>query len=280
METDIESKGGLVDIPKNVRSVYEEERAAKFLATLSREGIPNVALIVSQLPGDDNQFMFGEFMMVKTLENLKSNPSVASVAITEKLEMAGYRGNVMGWVQSGPFVEKINSIPFFRYNAYAGIHNVAVVEIEKIVDLPMRVTYSTLAKDYVSLLMASRLLHDRGSLDIEFPLTVREKFNSIMSIKVIAFPDENEKPAVFPALSTRFTGTSRLAFKVTDYNKKILEFPLPLPVAMNVLTLDLLTYQVKGELVSVRALGGSRFGIVELSELYSSMPPLCGERII
>ncbi len=280
MNTVIESKETLSDIPPNVRAVYEKERAAKFLATLSPEGVPNVALIVSQLPGDNREFIFGEFMMVKTLENLKSNSFVASLAITEKLEMAGYEGNVIRWTQSGPLVEKINSIPFFRYNAYAGIHNVAVVEVEKVVDLPRKLSYAVLAKDYASLLMASKLLRGRNSSAVEFPLPVREKFNSIMSIKVIAFPVEKEKPAVFPALSTRFTGPSCLTFKVTDYNKKILDFDLPLPVALNVLTLDLRTYQVKGELVSVRAFAGSRFGLVELSELYLSMPPLCGERII
>ncbi len=279
METGIDSKVAAVSIPEGVKSVYEEERAAKFLATLSKDGVPNVALIVSQLPGDEGTFIFGEFMMVKTLENLKSNPSVASVAITEKLEMAGYEGSVKYWTQSGPFVEKINSIPFFRYNAYAGIHNVAVVEVEKIAALPSKLTYLSLATDYASLLISKRLLSGQAS-DKAFPQPVKEKFNSIMTIKVIAVPGVDGKPAVFPAMSTRFAGHSRIVFKVADYNEEILNFPVPVPAAMNVLTLDLLTYQVKGELVAIKNIGGWKFGIVEVSELYSSMPPLCGERII
>ncbi len=45
---------------------------------------------------------FGEFMMVKTKANLAANPRIASIALTPKLEMAGFNGELQEWVQSGP----------------------------------------------------------------------------------------------------------------------------------------------------------------------------------
>lgn len=63
-----------VSMPSFVRSVYDQEEVAKFLATTSGDGKPNVALIVSQIPVEPDRLVFGEFMMVKTRKNLDENP--------------------------------------------------------------------------------------------------------------------------------------------------------------------------------------------------------------
>jgi hypothetical protein len=41
-----------------------------------------------------------------------------------------------------------------------------------------------------------------------------------------------------------------------------------------------MTYQVKGTLVRFEKRVGLETGVVRIEEVYSSMPPLCGERLL
>src|SRR5450756_2566732 len=123
----VSSKG--IALPDGARAIYEQGEVAKFLATASAGGEVNVALIVSQTPTEEGKIVFGDFMMVKTKKNLSENGRVASLAITPKLKMAGFKGDVEGWTDTGPYIDLVNSIEFFRYNAYMGIHNVAPINI-------------------------------------------------------------------------------------------------------------------------------------------------------
>ena len=267
------------ELPARARYIYEQEQVAKFLATASRDGVPNVALIVSQTPVGEGLVAFGEFMMVKTQSNLGENPKVASLAVTEKLEMAGFKGEVLEWVRSGPYIDKINSVDFFRYNAYAGIHNAAVTAVTRVMDLPGRVSFSTVGLEFLKVRACGRLSRSRPLKGATTPGAICEKFNSVMSIKVVAFMDADGYPCVVPAFATWFRAPGELRFMVSSYNRWVKELPLPAMVALNVVTMDLLTYQVKGKLERIDRAAGLETGVVRVDEVYSSIPPLCGERL-
>ena len=265
-----------VSMPSFVRSVYDQEEVAKFLATTSGDGKPNVALIVSQIPVEPDRLVFGEFMMVKTKKNLKENPRVASLAVTEKLEMAGLKADVVDWVQSGPYIDRINNIDFFRYNAYMGIHNAAVMNVRDILPIPTRVSYGAYVRDYALVRAAGNCRGDEG---IEIPGPVDEKLNGIMVVKVLAFQDDDGYPGIMPVFAARTGPRGMVRFKVTAYNRSLERLDLPARVAINVLTMDLLTYQVKGEFLRFEKARGVMTGVVRVDEVYSSIPPLVGERI-
>lgn len=259
--------------------VYQQERAAKFLATVSSEGVPNVALIVSQVPAEAGIVVFGEFMMVKTLANLESDPRVASIAITEKLEMAGFRGEVESWTRMGDYIDLINKIDFFRYNAYAGIHNVGVARITSLLDVPDKVPFLKVGREYLAIRGRGRLARGDRVSGKEVPRAIMKKFGSLYSIKVLAFTDESGAPDVLPVFASLVNPGGELRFLVSSYNKRASDIPTGSTVALNVLTLDLLTYQVKGELVRFKRSLGLLEGVVRLREAYSCVPPFCGRRV-
>ena len=268
-----------VALPQAAMAVYQQEQVAKFLATASADGVPNVALIVSQMPVEPCKVVFGEFMMVKTRANLDENSRVASIAISEKLEMAGFKGEVTGWTTTGSYIDIINSIPFFRYNAYAGIHKVAAVEIRKLLPLPEKVSMARVGGEFVAMRTRGRLGHGANVGGVTVPEPVREKFDGIMSIKVLAFCDDDGYPNVVPAFGIMFRTPGELRFKVSQYNSAIEGLATPGKVALNVLTLDLMTYQVKGTLLRFEKHAGLKTGVIRVEEVYSSMPPLIGERL-
>jgi len=275
-----EAQEKMVELSPHAAAIYEQGEVAKFLATVSPEGIPNVVLIVSQTPVAPGIVAFGEFMMVKTKANLDSNQRVASIALTPKLEMAGFKADLEGWVQSGPYVERINSIDFFRYNAYGGIHNVAVVKVREPLSFPEKVSFLKVGTEFAAMRALGRMGRPEKSGGAQTPLPIRAKFNSIMSIKVIAWLDHDGYPDVVPIFGVKFLAPDELRFKISKYNSRVRGLAPGTRVAMNVLTLDLLTYQVKGTLVRFEKHLGLEIGVVKIEEAYSCMPPLVAERIV
>lgn len=269
-----------VELTEAAMGIYEQEEVAKFMVTVSADCVPNVALIVSQMPAEPGRIVFGEFMMVKTQANLAQNNRIASFAITPKLEMAGFKGDVTGWTNSGPYIDLINSIPFFRYNAYAGIHNVATAEIRELLEFPPKVSMLTAGREFAAMRTRARLGRGEKVGGVVTPEPVRSKFDGIMSIKVLAFLDDDGYPNLAPLFGVMFRTPGELRFKVSGYNEVLGGLHTPCKVALNVLTLDLMTYQVKGTLVRFDKALGLRMGVVRIEEVYSSMPPLCGQRLV
>lgn len=280
MELVVEAGVKPVELTEQGVSIYEQGEVAKFLATLSADGVPNVVLIVSQTPVDPGKIAFGEFMMVKTKANLEDDRRVASIALTPKLEMSGFRGELQEWVQSGPYVDRINSIDFFRYNAYGGIHNVAVVDISELLDLPARVSFLAVAREFMVMRTVGRIGGNCKEGGAEIPKQVREKLNSIMSIKVIAFVGEHGEPDVVPAFGVLVGSSGELKFKVSSYNKRVRSLEPGSRMAINVLTMDLLTYQLKGTLLPFEKHMGLEVGVISVDEVYSCVPPLVAERLV
>lgn len=276
MELTRESTGRALPLPPHAMAIYEQGEVAKFLATVSREGIPNVVLILSQVPVAPGKVAFGEFMMVKTLANLESNPRVASIALTEKLEMAGFKGEVEYWAESGEYVDKINDIELFRYNAYGGINNIAVLDLLEILPLPEKISLLKAGREFLSMRAAGRPAGGNGAL---VPEAITSKFNGIMSIKVLAFAGEDGFPEVRPIFGVRMSAGGEMKFKISSYNKRLGEIKPGAPVAMNVLTMDLLSYQLKGVLKRFEKRAGVEMGVVQVDSAFSCIPPLIGERI-
>jgi hypothetical protein len=268
-----------VELPPQAMAIYQQGEVAKFLATASADGVPNVALIVSQTPVEPGKLAFGEFMMVKTKENLDANHRVASLAMTEKLEMAGFKGDFMGWTEGGPYEALINSIAFFRYNAYMGIRNVAALEIRRMIPMPEKVSFLKVGLDFAAMRTRGRLGRGEPVGGVATPAPVREKFDGIMSIKVLAYLDSDGYPDMAPLFGVMFRTPGELRFKLSGYNKRLEAIKPGSSIALNVLTLDLLTYQLKGTLVRFDDHLGMKVGVVRVEEVYSSMPPLVAERL-
>ena len=280
MELVRESGEKTVQLTEHGADIYQQGEVAKFLATASADGVPNVVLIVSQTPVDPGRIAFGEFMMVKTKANLAANPKVASIALTPKLEMAGFKGELQEWVQSGPYVDRINSIDFFRYNAYGGIHNVAVVNITELLPFPESVSFLSVGLEFAAMRTAGRVSRVDYPGGAGIPEAVRGKLNSIMSIKVIAFMEDNGDPGVVPAFGVFAGRSGELRFKISGYNHRVRSLAVGSTVAINVLTLELITYQLKGTLVGFENHLGLQVGVVKIEEVYSCAPPLVAERIV
>jgi predicted pyridoxine 5'-phosphate oxidase superfamily flavin-nucleotide-binding protein len=66
----------MAKITQEMKEVIEKTRGLAF-ATCTKEGIPNVVTIHFYKIISDNEIMFVDIFMKKTLENIKNNPNIA-----------------------------------------------------------------------------------------------------------------------------------------------------------------------------------------------------------
>ena len=103
------------------------------------------------------------------------------------------------------------------------------------------------------------------------PMPVRQEFAKMAAVKVLAWVGEDSYPIVVPALSLQPAKTESLVCWKGG------RFPEPKQdalVASNILTLEAISYQVKGHWASSGSVGA-----VKIQEVYAVGPPIPGGRL-
>jgi hypothetical protein len=262
-----------MDMPQEVRDLFAEEMAGKFLATIDEAAKVNVALIVTlQPPPEDkhDRLIFGEFLMWKTKENLLANGRIAAAVVNTKLKAATLTGDFQGFEISGPYKDAIDGSPLMRYNAYSGVRSAGVIDVRDCG--PVRSFIGGMAPDLIRVRMRKG---GAGGEGVTIPGRVREKFLKLTSIKALAVMGEDGYPRVYPALTVAASGETGFVLRSSAYRRELEAVEMPCAAALCVVTMDALSYKVKGELSSLGA-GGFFFRV---HEVYNAMPPLAGALI-
>lgn len=263
-----------MDMPKDVRDLFAEEMAAKFLASVDEGGKVNVALVVTLQPPPEersDRLIFGEFLMWKTKENLLENSRVAAAVVNTKLHAAIITGDFQGFQASGSYKDAIDGSSLMRYNAYSGVRSAGVIDIS---ECDARRSFMRgMAPDFIRVRMRRGGGKDDG---VVIPGLVREKFLKLTSIKGLAVMGDDGYPRVYPALIVAACGHTGFVLRSSTYGRELAAIEVPCQAAMCVVTMDAMSYKVKGELSS---LGGGAY-LFKVDEVYNAMPPLAGDLII
>ena len=269
------------------------ELVPKFLATLDDEGHPNVVLVASIDAADERTLFFGVFLLHKTKKNLRKDAPVAVAVATEDLSIWTLQGRFRGFESSGPLLDKVNEKPMFRYNAYMKISDVGVIDVEAVTGT-WKLSKLSAAADVLPVKARSALpavLGDAGRAVLpaafrerlrggpRLPHRVEEKFARSQALKVLSWRGADGYPRIVPCLSLFPTASTTMLFGTRHIARQIAELPEGARLAANVVTLDPISYQVKG---TYEGRGGNLTGGVArltVDEVYSASPPLPGERI-
>ena len=95
----------MTKIPQEVQEFIKGKMA--WVATASRDGVPNVTPKGSAQVLDDEHLIFADLYSLKTRENLKANPKVA-VTVTDVSSLKGYqlKGSVE-MLTAGPIFDQV-----------------------------------------------------------------------------------------------------------------------------------------------------------------------------
>jgi hypothetical protein len=255
-----------------VLDALKGEMAPKFLATRDPDGVPNVVPVISILPADDarDTLFFGNFLLRKTIQNLKQDTRVGILVVTQDLRGWIFKGDFQEFQRTGCYVDRQMSGSLLRYNAYTGIRNAGIIRARSL-DGAFRISKLQVAKDYLLTRLTAISTTDHSDGGTAIPLPVRREFARMAAVKVLAWIGEDGYPIVIPALSLQPAGRQTLICRKAA---QLPEPPSSAKVASNILTLEAISYQVKGLWA-----GKGKTGAIQTQEFYAGGPPIPGGRV-
>lgn len=227
---------------------------------------------VSILPADDqpDALFFGNFLLRKSIQNLKEDLRVGVLAVTPELRGWILGGDFVEFQRTGPYVEWQKSSSLLRYNAYTGVRDAGLIRVRSVKGT-FAISKLQVARGYVLARLSA--LSKRAESGTTMPLAVRREFARMVAVKVLAWIGEDRYPMVIPCLSLQPAGEKMLVGW-----KGPAHFSSPPPgavVAANILTFEAISYQAKGEW---KASGNG--GMIQVREIYAGGPPLPGGRLV
>lgn len=257
---------------EDLRRLFAEEMAAKFLASRDAEGRVNLSVVISlqPFPEAEAELVFADMMMRRTRGNLQQDPRATALVVDRSLRTAVVKATFSGFHTSGPYKEFVDSSPFLRYNAYSGSRAAGVLQVVEALPVSSISLPSVLLdKTRVSL---ARLPRGRGRG--ELPPLVSRRFSALTSMKALAVPGKDGHPLVLPVMALSYRKGGGMLMRPAAYEEALGEAELPAPGMLSLLTMDAKSYKVGGR---VERRGSDL--VLFLDSAWSGMPPLVGEEI-
>lgn len=248
------------------------EFTPKFLATLDANGKPNCVPIISITPYKDDLLVFGEFLMNKSRANLLVNDRVGIAVFTAANEAWSLKGTFLGFETQGEHIDFVNSLPMFRYNAYTGVRAAGLLRVVE-TSPKTQLAKSRIVRDFARLAAARPFLTPRTSNAPRMPRPVHEKFNRMTAARALAFRDEDAYPRAVPLVACVAAGAQRIIFSAAECAPYLSALAAGATVALCVITMEPIAYQVKGAYRAPRA----GIASLDIAECYSASPPLVGD---
>ncbi|MFX1506850.1 MAG: hypothetical protein ACFFDC_12170, partial [Promethearchaeota archaeon] len=117
-------------LPKSAKEAFALElEAAKFMATRDEKGVPNIAMISTLSPWekDEEQLIFGNFLMWQTKKNLENGSPVSISVMTLDFKSYEVRGSFLGFETSGEKFDAMSKKDLFRYSAIGLLRSVGTI---------------------------------------------------------------------------------------------------------------------------------------------------------
>jgi predicted pyridoxine 5'-phosphate oxidase superfamily flavin-nucleotide-binding protein len=123
----------MAKMPRPVLKKFNDQKTVKFLATVDKDGRPNVVYISSLRAVDEETLIYADALGVKTRQNLKPNrPVAASVLVLDKSISYQIKGTFLGFQRSGRYYELLSELPEFKYNTYFGVRAAGVIHVDEV----------------------------------------------------------------------------------------------------------------------------------------------------
>ncbi len=245
------------------------------LATVDPEGKPHITLITSLQPIGEDKLAFGEFSWGLSKYYVRKNHKCGFLMMT--LDKNLWRGRAFwtGAAGEGPEYIMFNEKPMFRYNTYFGINTVHYLDLkdggarEK---LPM---FNIIRSVILTALSGKSSVNKNDDEPLNLP--GRSFFNSLSSLKFIAYVDSEGFPDIIPVIQCRAADSGLVKFSTAAYNDELRRIPEGAECAVFAMTLDMESVLVRGRFTGIKRRGFAETGEVEISWVYNSMPPVHGQ---
>lgn len=264
----------LKEIPEEYIKQFEPAMKVGLLATATSEGLPHITLIATIQANNPKQIIWGQFIEGVSKHNVKENPKTAFLIMTLNKEL--WRGKAL-WThecKEGPEYIMYNNKPLYRYNSYFGIHTVHFMDLVEISE-KSKLNMGAIAAGAIKTKLLKSTVKAGSGRQILKPWA-EGLFNTIGALKFLSYIGEDGFPEIIPVIQAQATDSTRLAFSINPYSQEIKKLSPGREVAVLGLTLDMEDVLIKGKFQGFRRTIGGNLGIVDIEQVYNSMPPKHG----
>jgi hypothetical protein len=251
---------------------FEPEMKIGLLVTVNEEELPHITLISTLRASTPTEVVWGQFTEGLSKRFVRDNPKTAFLIMT--LDKALWRGKAAftHTARQGEAFDLYNNQPMFRYNAYFGVHTVYYMDLIEQYGREM-LPMGKIVVAAVQTLIARVLVRRRGQREVLNPWT-QSLFNKIDNLKFLAYVGKDGYPEIIPVIQAQALGGEQVGFSVAPYRNELEAIPENTTVALFGMSLDLEDVLMRGTFQGIRWLGGFRCGVVGVSWVYNSMPPV------
>lgn len=264
----------------DARELTLPEIGLKLIATIDPRGWPHLTMISFNIAKTPQQVVWGQFtegLSKKYVTQTKKQGMFFMTAVPPfKFVQAKVEFDYL--LHSGEDCENFSRGKMLRYMTYTNVHTCfynKVIAATEIRSLPLL--------GIVKGFLAAKLgVGKFKSKQTEEKLTDfgYEIHNQMTSAKAIAYIDPTDGfPIIIPCFQLRAPDKNKLAFPFAQFKEDLEKIPLGSHVATYCTVsdnLELMNQMINGRLTETKQVRGMKWGIIEIDEIYNSMPPLSG----
>ncbi len=256
----------------------QQEIGAKLVATIDDRGWPHMTLITNLRACAPDKIVWGQFAEGRTKRLVTENPKQGYIWMpAEKpFVFVQAKADFEKWKTEGEELEYFNTTKFLRYNTYVSVWRAAMndpVAISPVQPISIGGIVSGILRNlYLKLVVPrSKDPHDR-----RIPPRGEDLFNNSMIPKFICYIDpEDGYPVIIPVFSAWAPDSTKIVFNFAQFKHLLKKIPENSIVAVLVINLESVNHLVKG-VYTTKSFGKMRTGVVDVKEVYNSMPPVAG----
>ena len=114
---------------------------------------------------------------------------------------------------------------------------------------------------------------NKGRKDV-LNLWTQRLMNKIDNLKFLAYVGADGYPVIIPVIQAQASGSEHIVFSVSAYKDELQAISEDTAVAVFGMSLDMEDVLMRGTFQGIRRMGGFRCGVVDVSWVYNSMPPV------
>ena len=247
----------------------------KFMVTKDSNNKPNVALVMTWTVYDENRLVYGDFMTVKSRENLlNGNQQMSILVFTLGLDSWLIKAEFESFHRNDDVYEFMAQTPLFKYNQYTNARAAGVAEA---VSTSQKYGISKLAvlSSFIKATLAKREIPIEETYEGNMPKNVYDALSKMAAVKVLAFVDDDGYPAAFPEFGMLPVSSNTIVVKRKEEKRRGLLLHEDQRVAISLVTLEPAAFQLKGVFHEIN----SSTGYICLDRVYACSLPRPGVRV-
>ena len=265
---------------KDGMELSDLEVGLKLLATIDPRGWPHITMISFNRAKTPEQVVWGEFTVGTSKRNVLQNPKQGAFYMNAVMPFKFLQAKITfdHRVKGGEDCEYFSRGQMLRYNTYMNVKKAyynSVKAATPVIDLKIL----PIAKGLILNLFAKNKAKGPNAEE-KLPKLAYDLYNNPFNPKFISFLDPDDGyPLIIPCFQLRAPDRSKLIFPYSQFKEELellKEGAHVSTFAVIAEEIELISMVIQGTFTGMQKFGNVKCGVIQIDEVYNSMPPLSG----